>query len=159
MVLKYLSTDMSTTAGPPEKPEKRVESSASKTSSVISSLKKPLFYALFLANLLVLIATYNVWTSEKVSFTEAIAPSSVIRHVSGVIKNTDESQRTKVGMVTGIIYSAKDSTALLNGEIVCEGSIVRGVRIVKIHRNKVEFEKNGRTWYQGVMAKPDPGWW
>jgi hypothetical protein len=118
-----------------------------------------LFYALFLANLFVLIATYNVWTSEKVSFTEAIAPGSVIRHVFGVIKNTDENQRTKVGMVTGIIYSAEDSAVLLNGEIVCEGSVVRGVRIVKIHRNKVEFEKNGRVWYQGVMTKPDSDWW
>lgn len=48
---------------------------------------------------------------------------------------------TRYGVVTGVLYSDK-LTAVIDREIVHEGNMIRGVKVVKIHRDKVEFEKH-----------------
>jgi len=47
--------------------------------------------------------------------------------------------------VTAILYS-DSSSCIIDGEIVKEGQTVRGATVVKIHRDKIEFEKDGRRW-------------
>ncbi len=53
-------------------------------------------------------------------------------------------------VVNGIAYSKERQTAMIGGQIVRKGDVIDGVRIVDIQRRKVEFEKNGKTWTQGV---------
>ena len=49
--------------------------------------------------------------------------------------------------VTAILYSDSPS-CIVNGKIVKEGQVIRGATVVKIHRDEVEFEKDGRRWTQ-----------
>jgi hypothetical protein len=52
--------------------------------------------------------------------------------------------------VSSIAYSATNAIAFINDQMVSEGDIVEGLTISKIHKNVVEFEKNGRRWMQEV---------
>lgn len=62
-------------------------------------------------------------------------------------------------MVEGIIYNTeKNSTALIDGMIVGEGDIIYGVSVIKIHSDKVEFEKDGSRWEQHVWEWPKHTW-
>lgn len=62
------------------------------------------------------------------------------------------------GLVTGILYSRQDPTALIDGKIVRQTAVIHGVKILKIHRDKVEFAKDGRTWSQQVQEAPKAYW-
>jgi len=61
------------------------------------------------------------------------------------------------GLVTGIVSGDKPS-AVINGKIVGEGDMVNGIRIIKIYKDKVEFEKEGKRWRQRVKEKPPSVW-
>jgi hypothetical protein len=48
-------------------------------------------------------------------------------------------------MVTGIVCNSQNRTAIVRGRVVHEGEVVAGYKVVKIYKDKVEFEKNGKT--------------
>ena len=62
------------------------------------------------------------------------------------------------GMITGIIYSENSPSALLNSQIIHEGDIIQGIKVVKIRKGAVEFEKDGKKWTQGLGGTPAPYW-
>jgi len=55
-------------------------------------------------------------------------------------------------LVRGILYSETRASAVLGDKrkIVYEEDTIQGVTIVKIHKDKVEFVKNGQRWTQKV---------
>jgi hypothetical protein len=53
--------------------------------------------------------------------------------------------------VKGIVYSEDNSSAVVNSQIVHQGDKISGVTVVKINKNGVEFEMDGRKWTQGVQ--------
>jgi hypothetical protein len=55
-------------------------------------------------------------------------------------------------IVTGILFSEESPSAVINGNVVGEGKDVNGVKVLKIHRDYVEFEKAGRHWNQTTTA-------
>jgi len=61
-------------------------------------------------------------------------------------------------VVTGITYAEEEPSAVVGYDIVHEGDTIRGVKVVKIYRDKVEFEKDGERWTQGVQEKPNRAW-
>jgi hypothetical protein len=63
------------------------------------------------------------------------------------------------GTVTGIVLYNNKGAALIAGEIVRENDTVMGVKVTKINRDNVEFEKQGRKWIQEVGQAPQPGMW
>ena len=65
---------------------------------------------------------------------------------------------TTRGMVTGIIYSEASPLAIIEGDIVGEGGSIRGVQVVKIHQDSVEFENAGFCWSQKVNDPPSTHW-
>lgn len=56
--------------------------------------------------------------------------------------------------IDGILYSKDKSMIAVNGELLHEGDNINGVKIVKILKDKVEFEKNGKRWTQEVKEVP-----
>jgi hypothetical protein len=60
--------------------------------------------------------------------------------------------------VTGILYSEDKPAALIGHQIVHEGDAVDGVSIIKVHKDKVEFAKNDKTWEQRI-GEPPKSWW
>jgi len=53
-------------------------------------------------------------------------------------------------VVKGIVYSEDKPAVVIGTEVVCEGDKVLGATIVKINKNSVEFEMNGKKWTQKV---------
>jgi hypothetical protein len=56
-------------------------------------------------------------------------------------------------LVRGIVSSGDSFTALIGTQAVREGDSIDGVTIVKIYRDRVEFEKNGKRWTQGLGGR------
>jgi len=62
------------------------------------------------------------------------------------------------GRISSIVISENNHSALIGTKLVREGNIIDGVTVVKIHEDRVEFEKNGKRWAQKVGQQPDPEW-
>jgi len=62
------------------------------------------------------------------------------------------------GTITGIAYSENSASALLNSQIIHEGDIIQGIKVVKIRKGAIEFEKDGKKWTQRVGETPAPYW-
>ncbi len=69
-----------------------------------------------------------------------------------------ESVTVEPGMVSGIMYAEENPSAVIGHGIVLEGDAIDDVNVVKIHKDKVEFEKNGRRWTQRVGQLPNGAW-
>jgi len=54
-------------------------------------------------------------------------------------------------IVKGIVYSENNPSAVIGNQIVHEGEKVLGATIVKINKDSVEFEMNGKRWTQKVQ--------
>jgi hypothetical protein len=53
-------------------------------------------------------------------------------------------------IVRSILHSQQLPSAVIGTQIVYEGDVVLGATIVRIGRDRVEFEKDGKTWTQQV---------
>jgi hypothetical protein len=63
------------------------------------------------------------------------------------------------GTVTGIVFCTNKGAALMLGDVIREGDVVRGVTVVRITPDYVEFEKQGNKWKQEVGQSPPAGVW
>ncbi len=66
-----------------------------------------------------------------------------------------------VGLVKGIVHSENKPSTIISDKnrIVHEENSIYGVTIVKIHKDKVEFAKNGQRWSQKIGETPGPQWY
>ncbi|HUV62708.1 MAG TPA: hypothetical protein VMW24_02360, partial [Sedimentisphaerales bacterium] len=69
-----------------------------------------------------------------------------------------ETRMPPKGVVTGIVRSQDSSTAVVGTYVVREGDTIDGVTIVRIHDDKVEFEKEGQRWTQTLNQPPGEQW-
>ncbi len=117
----------------------------------------------------------TTWQMGKVGYVSLKEFNIVGEHVADVVEefindyfaaNPDRaapsaSPRTKTppkGLVTGIVRSGDSATAVVGTQIVREGDTLDGVKVVKIHDEKVEFEKAGQRWTQKLNEPPGPQW-
>ena len=54
-------------------------------------------------------------------------------------------------IIKGIVYSKNNPSAVIGNQIVHEGEKVFGATLVKINKDSVEFEMNGKRWTQKVQ--------
>ena len=62
------------------------------------------------------------------------------------------------GVVEGILYAPESPSVMVDRTMLKEGDTIYGVKVTKIHPNKVEFEKDGMRWVQRVRERPNPVW-
>jgi len=62
------------------------------------------------------------------------------------------------GLITAILYGVENSSVVVDNEIVSEGDTIYGVKVVRIHKDQVEFTKDSITWIQKIH-QPPPAWW
>lgn len=67
-----------------------------------------------------------------------------------VVTPTNNPDKTEEITVKGILYSQENPSVIIGIEILHEGDIVSGATIVKINKDSVEFEMNGKEWTQKV---------
>ena len=95
-------------------------------------------HILLLAFAVVIVAgtAYHFWPKLK-SFRQTVKADVVVQ------KNVS---------LTGIFYTEDSSIAIVDGQIVRENDLLDGIKVLKILRDKVEFEKSGRSWTQSMPA-------
>jgi len=144
MVLKYMVSDTDLAKGELGKPGKEVEQPEKKVVSAWRGQnyqlkekpqsKKSLKLWFFLMAVIILGGVgYYLWSSDLISPALDFLPTS-----------------TNKVVVTAIVYGEENASAVVSGSVVCEGDIVEGFKVVKIHRDKVEFEKNGKSFTKQV---------
>ena len=152
MVLKYMITDTDLAEGdlgPPERenkqPEAKVEKPEKKVVSdwrrqtidpqwAAKSSKKSMKLWFFLMAIGILCGVgYYVWTADLVPSSLDFLPTSKSKLV-----------------VTVIVYSEENASAVVAGKVVREGEMIEGFKVVKIYEDKVEFEKKGKSFTKKV---------
>jgi len=137
MVLRYMISDTDLVKVELRQPEREV----AQPKRSIPSSKKSVKLRLFLMVIVVLgIVVYYLWTADLISpILESLPTNKVL------VKAPLEQ-----GWLTSIVYSEEDASAMVSDRIVHEGDMVNGYKVVKIHRDKVEFEKNGEIFTKQV---------
>jgi thioredoxin 1 len=106
---------------------------------VVKKKNKSSLHVLMLGFAVVIVSgiVYHFWPTIK----------SVFATTASAVLNEDVS-------LTGIFYSEDDPDpiAIVNGKMAHEEDVIDGVRVFKIHKDKVEFEKDGRRWSQTMPA-------
>ncbi|MGA1980032.1 MAG: hypothetical protein ABSG99_05660 [Sedimentisphaerales bacterium] len=151
MVLQYMLSDPGLANRETAKRETTEHETRAKP---IITKRRSLICFLLLAYLIVAVVGYNLWVAEKNTPLWKLFTASVIDD----LWTTRKSTPTKLGTVVGIIHSEENPCVLINHKLVHEGDITNGVKVVKIDRYEVEFERNGERWTQKVLAKPNPAW-
>lgn len=90
-----------------------------------------LFCLLLIANVTVWALAYNLWTGKDPRIWKLLP-----------------LRRT---MVRGILYSDENPCAIVRDEVVQEGDTIKGYKVVKIYRHKVELEKDGKILTKQVQ--------
>ncbi len=62
-----------------------------------------------------------------------------------------ETRKTTDIIVKSILYSEDKPSAVIGGRIVYEGDKIRGASVIKINKDTVEFEMDGKRWNQKVQ--------
>ena len=118
-----------------DKDQQRENNSEIQIQAVKKNNKSSL-YVLLLGFAVVIVAgiVYHFWPAIK----DALATTK-----AAVVVNKEVS-------LTGIFYTENDPDpiAMINGKIAHEEDMIGSVRVLKIHKDKVEFEKDGRRWSQ-----------
>jgi len=65
---------------------------------------------------------------------------------------TETETRTFVKLIVkGILYAEDKASAVIGNQIVHEGEKIQGMTVIKIGKDSVEFEMNGKRWTQKVQ--------
>ena len=95
--------------------------------------------------------TAQEWKSPEPlpqDFRNATTP--VAKSATG--QQTGDSAADPGGLIVrGIVFSKNKPSAIINDQILAEGQSFNGVKLVKITKETVEFEANGKRWTQSVQ--------
>ena len=72
-----------------------------------------------------------------------------------VVKRTEP----KFGVVTAILYSEDSPSVVIEARTFHKGDVIHDVKVLDIKADKVQFEKQGEQWEQGVQEPAKPEWW
>jgi len=109
---------------------------------------------LLLSYLVVANVGYNLWTAPK----NTPISKSLMTFAPYDLWTSRKNTASKPGTVIGILCNEDNPSALIVSEIVHEGESIHGVKVVKIYKDKVQFEKKGKRWTQGVQERPNRAW-
>jgi hypothetical protein len=143
MVLRYMVSDTDLVKVELKKPEKEVLRPRRKDVQLTRKLnqqkrnkpssKKSVKLKLFLMVILILgMAVYYLWTADLTS------------------PNSESLPANEEVLVTSIVYSEQNASAVVSDRIVYEGDMIDGYKVVTIHRDKVDFEKDGESYTKQV---------
>jgi hypothetical protein len=151
MVLRYMVSDTDLGKGELRQTEMEVEQprrravqparEVAKLKRSVLSSKKSVKLKLFLMVIVILgIAVYYLWTADLISpILESLPTNKVL-----------VKAHLEQGWLTSIVYGEENASAMVSNRIVHEGDMVDGYKVVKIYRDKVEFEKNGKIFTKQV---------
>jgi len=154
MVLKYLIQNNLLPKAEITVP--KIPSSQVQTAPV-KAKRRHLICLLLLAIIIAWNALYGFCTAEKDKpIWDVVATDNLIYKLWK--KHSPNSKSSRKGTVIGILFNKATPAALINNDLVHEGDTIGGVKVVRISPRKIQFEKNGKMWAQGVWGKPNALW-
>lgn len=154
MVLKYLIQDNLSAKAEITVPQ--IPSSPAQTTH-IKAKRRHLICFLLLAIIIAWNALYGFCTAEKDKpIWDVVATDNLIYKLWK--KHPPNSKSPQKGAIIGILFNKAAPTALINNSLVHEGDTIGGVKVVQIGPRKIQFEKDGKMWVQGVGGKPNALW-
>ena len=89
----------------------------------------------------------------------SISPASIPEETSKNSANElAPSEIYEEGLVSGIVFSEDRPAAVVGTQVLYEGDVKNGVTVVKITKEEVQFEKDGKLWTQKVQSSPSKNW-
>jgi hypothetical protein len=70
-----------------------------------------------------------------------------------------ERPEPRFGVVTAILFCEEDPTILIEDQVLHEGDVIHEVKVLEIGADRVQFDKQGERWEQGVQEPAKPEWW
>jgi hypothetical protein len=106
------------------------------------------------------ILSRSEWEAVNLENQKEYAFNEEVNGLEKILREDAHTPELKAtyGLLCGIVYSPEKKSAVVNHKIVHEGDAIQGVSIIKIHKDKVEFEKNGNKWEQTVGQTPEIHW-
>jgi len=118
--------------------EQKREDNSKMQSQAVKKTRKSSLHVLLLVFALVIVASIAYYFWPTVKGLRATTKVSALFH--------------KDVSLTGIFYSDDDPIAIVEGKIVHEEDVIDDVKVLKIHKDKVEFERAGRRWSQNMQV-------
>lgn len=151
MVLRYMISDTDLVKFELRQPEMEVEQprkravqparEVAQPKRSMPSSKKSVKLKLFLMVIVILgMVVYYLWTADLISPILESLPTNKL-FLKGPLEQ---------GWLTSIVYSEENASAVISNRVVYEGDMIDGYKVVKIHRDKVEFEKDGKSYIKQV---------
>ncbi|MCJ7692321.1 MAG: hypothetical protein MUO22_02755, partial [Sedimentisphaerales bacterium] len=146
MVFRYMVADTDLVKGKVPKPKPKNQNvkitkapTPPKEKSLPLIKKKAKFCLLLLVNTALLFYLYNHFAPETFP-----RPWQNIT-LPGINTPKLDFLATNKLDVTGIMYYDENPAAIISGKVVHEGDVIQNCKVVKIHKNKVEFQKDGKS--------------
>jgi hypothetical protein len=144
MAFRYMVADTDLVNGKVSKPKNQnVEITKAPTPPQKKRLplirKKTKFCLLLMVNIALFSYMYNHFAPETFP-----RPWQNIMLPGRSTPNLDFLTTSKLD-VTGIMYYDENPAAIISGKVVHEGDVVQNCKVVKIHKNKVELQKDGKS--------------
>lgn len=88
-------------------------------------------------------------SGNKLSWINPLRHLAKIRNLGSMITIRSEGSEKPV-VIKGILYSSDNPSAIINGQAAHQGDKLSDVTILKINRDSIEFERDGKKWIQKV---------
>ena len=154
MVLECLNQESSSVEADVSEPERAYEPAG----ETEKKRNKVVFGLLCVAILLALNTVYNIAVAKKgTPFLQTIIKTPFF-DFAGAGKDDSllrQEAIRSVGVIKAILHTDNNPTALVGDSLVHQGQVISGAKVIKIHRDKVEFEKDGFSWTQNIMEEPE----
>ena len=70
-----------------------------------------------------------------------------------------ERPEPRFGVVTAILYCEDSPSVMIEDQMLHKGDVIHDVKVLDIKADKVQFDKQGEQWEQGVQEPAKPEWW
>jgi hypothetical protein len=70
-----------------------------------------------------------------------------------------ERPEPRFGVVTAILYCKDSPSVMIEDKMLHKGDVIHDVKVLDIKADKVQFDKQGVQWEQGVQESAKPEWW
>jgi len=70
-----------------------------------------------------------------------------------------ERPEPRFGVVTAILYCEDSPSVMIEDQMLHKGDVIHDVKVIEIKADRVQFDKQGEQWEQGVQEAAKPEWW
>jgi hypothetical protein len=70
-----------------------------------------------------------------------------------------ERPEQRFGVVTAILYCEDSPSVTIEARTFHKGDVIHDVKVLNIKADRVQFDKQGEQWEQGVQEPAKPEWW